>query len=141
MPLSFTLQPARLGSHARNLLYVAESPGKGRGVFTDSPLSKGDIIEVCPVILFDDWEEAQHIDATPLSHFYYRWTEGVNALALGYGSLYNHSYCPNAYYRRNYENQTLEFVALRDIRPGEEILINYNGDPNCKAPLWFACSD
>jgi SET domain-containing protein len=122
-------------------LYVAESPGKGRGIFTDNRILKGELIEACPVLLFDDREDARHIDATPLANYYYLWKEGINALALGYGSLYNHSYHPNAYYLRNYENQTLEIIALRDIAPGEEILINYNGDPSCKDPLWFPCSE
>ncbi|MCX7788441.1 MAG: SET domain-containing protein [Spirochaetes bacterium] len=127
--------------HTSSSLFVAESPGKGRGVFTEHRISKDQLIEACPVLLFNDGEDARHIDATPLGNYYYRWKDGFNALALGYGSLYNHSYHPNAYYRRNYANQTIEIVALRDIEPGEEILINYNGDPSCMDPLWFPCVD
>jgi SET domain-containing protein len=31
----------------------------------------------------------------------------------------------------------MEVVAIRDIHAGEEITINYNGDPENQAPLWF----
>lgn len=125
--------------YTSSFLFITESFSKGRGVFTRNGISKGQLIEACPVLLFDDEEHARHIDATPLSNYYYRWKDGINALALGYGSLYNHSYHPNAFYSKNYYNHTLEIVALRDITPGEEILINYNGDPSCKDPLWFSC--
>ena len=59
------------------------------------------------------------------------------ALALGYGSLYNHSYTPNARYFTNIENQSIDFYARKDIREGEEIMVNYNGDPEDQSPLWF----
>ena len=31
----------------------------------------------------------------------------------------------------------MEVIAIRDIQPGEEITINYNGDPESQDPLWF----
>ena len=36
------------------LLYVAESKGRGRGVFTKEVIPKGDVIEVCPVVIFSE---------------------------------------------------------------------------------------
>ncbi len=130
-----------IASHAltrvSSFLYIAISPKKGRGVFTSSYIRAGEVIEVCPVLLFNNEDDAHHIEVTPLANYYYRWDDERNAFVLGYGSLYNHSYKPNAYYRRNYTEQTMEFIALRDIQEGEEILINYNGHPNCMDPLWF----
>ena len=58
------------------------------------------------------------------------------ALALGYGSLYNHSYKPNARYD-DVGPQTKEFTALRDIQPGEEITVNYNAEPKSRSAVWF----
>ena len=58
------------------------------------------------------------------------------ALALGYGSLYNHSFRPNARYD-DVGPQTKEFTAMRDIAPGEEITVNYNGEPTSRAAVWF----
>lgn len=122
-------------------IYVAVSPGKGRGVFAAQKIGKEEIIEECPCLTFREGEEAEHIDRTPLECYYFRWKEGINAILFGYGSLYNHSYAPNALYRRNYDTSSMEFVALRDIEAGEEITINYNGRPDSKEPLWFCCSD
>ena len=31
----------------------------------------------------------------------------------------------------------LEFVAVRDIQPGEEICVNYNLDPDDQTPVWW----
>jgi hypothetical protein len=122
-------------------IFIAESPGKGRGVFAARKIQKDEIIEECPCLTFYEGEEAAHIDRTPLGCYYFRWNEGINAILFGYGSLYNHSYRPNALYRRNYEKLTMDFVALRDIETGEEITINYNGKPDSMDPLWFRCPD
>ena len=119
---------------------VRPAPGKGRGVFACRPISAGELIEQAPVLLFDDGDQAVSMDHTPLGSYYFRWTEGENAILFGYGSLYNHSYCPNARYDRNYGSETMDFLALRDISPGEEITINYNGRPDSPDPLWFACA-
>ena len=59
---------------------------------------------------------------------------------MGYGSLYNHSYRPNA--RCDDESgQTKVFRALREIAPGEEIVVNYNGEPEDETPVWFKVID
>ena len=61
---------------------------------------------------------------------------GTVAVALGYGSLYNHSYQPNARYDDE-SGQTKVFTAIRDIAPGEEIMVNYNGEPEDETPVGF----
>ena len=58
------------------------------------------------------------------------------ALALGYGSIYNHSFEPNARYTRVVPD-VLEFHATRTIKTDEEILINYHGDPAEIRPVDF----
>lgn len=54
------------------------------------------------------------------------------AIAFGFGSLYNHSYQPNARYVKRIAERTLDYVAIRDIQCGEEITVNYNGRPGCR---------
>jgi hypothetical protein len=54
----------------------------------------------------------------------------------GYGSLYNHSYRPNARYV-DLAGRTKVFTALRDIAAGEEITVNYNGEPGDVTPVGF----
>jgi SET domain-containing protein len=64
----------------------------------------------------------------------------AHGLALGHGSLYNHSYSPNAVYQIFEDDKELRVYARRAICTGEEITINYNGYPNDDSPLWFEVS-
>jgi SET domain-containing protein len=118
---------------------VKESPGKGRGVFARKNFKKGEIIETCPVIVFPE-EEVDAFEFTQLSNYYFAWGAASKeaAIALGYGSLYNHSYTPNAKYQKDFDNDILKYVCIRDIQEDEEITINYNWDPEDKTPVWFA---
>jgi hypothetical protein len=81
-------------------------------------------------------EFEEGIAGTSLANFCFAWSTCTVALALGYGSLYNHSFRPNARYEDVWP-QTKEFTALRDIEPGEEITVNYNGKPRSRAKVWF----
>lgn len=60
---------------------------------------------------------------------YYCWdsSKGDRAIALGYGSLYNHSFSPNAMYVRRLDEREMDIVAYRPAAAGEEICVNYNG--------------
>ena len=53
-------------------------------------------------------------------------------LALGYGSLFNHSTRPNINYRIHPENREISYsVGYRPIKRGEELLIYYGSN------VWF----
>ena len=99
---------------------------------------KGELIEAAPVIDMPQTER-NYIEKTKLLEYFFNWGEKNKdpAICLGYGSLYNHSYSPNAKFINNLDNRTIDFYALRDIQQGEEITVNYNGDPNCKSDVWF----
>ena len=119
-------------------IYVDPVSGKGRGVFAGEKITKDEIIESAPAIIFPelDWKQ---IEDTKFTYYCFLWGKDFKqgALVLGFGSLYNHSYKPNADYIRREESQTMDYVALRDIEEGEEITINYNGDLNDMSPMWF----
>ena len=121
-----------------NNLKIKKVKSKGRGVFADGDFAQGEIIEICPVIELPE-EDTSHIDRTKLYDYYFGWgTNGKSAaIALGYGSLYNHSYDPNAQYEKNYDKHVIVFRCLRNIGRGEEITVNYHGNPNDKTPVWF----
>lgn len=114
---------------------VVPIAGKGRGVVAARRILGGELIESAPVVLVPACETAK-LDGTVLDHYVYDWADGL-AIALGNGSIYNHSYTPNAIYARRLDTRALEYTALRDIDEGEEVLINYNGDANDRTPLWF----
>ena len=70
-------------------------------------------------------------------YFLWGWEDNECAIALGYGSLYNHAYDPNARYLVDIDHDAIEIIARRDIPAGEEITVSYNGDPEDQTPVWF----
>ncbi|MDR3638614.1 MAG: SET domain-containing protein [Isosphaeraceae bacterium] len=110
--------------------------GKGRGVFARRAIAEGEVIERVPVVLLAADEIRDRDGWIGLASYCFLWDTGRYALALGYGSLYNHSYQPNARYDDT-GRMTKIFTALRDIAPGEEITVNYNGDPEDLSPVGF----
>jgi len=120
------------------LICVKDAPGKGRGVFAQRNFKKGEVIETCPVIVLPP-EEIDNLELTQLYNYYFAWgvDSRAGAIALGYGSLYNHSYTPNAKYQKDFSNSLLKYVCIKDIKKDEEITINYNCDPEDKTPVWF----
>ncbi|TJY42599.1 SET domain-containing protein [Cohnella pontilimi] len=124
------------------MVKVEESPGKGRGVFAARDIEKGEIIERSPVIVIPK-EQRGLIRKTVLRRYVFRWGATMRdyAIALGVGSLFNHSYNPKAVYRNNHEEMCMEFEALVDIPEGTEITVNYNRDPNSNKPLPYDVID
>lgn len=119
-------------------LYIVDIEGKGRGVFTASDLKEGDIIEICPVIVIPA-VELSLIHKTVLHDYYFVWGEDSSScvIALGFGSLYNHEIFPNANFILDFEQLSIEIVAVRDISAGSEITINYHGENGDTEKLWF----
>jgi len=115
---------------------VKRTRGKGRGVFARRPIRKGEVIERVPVLILEERDYKKGMDTTLLAGYVFAWGEGQIALALGYGSLYNHSFKPNARYQ-DVRPRTKQFVALRAIKAGEEVTVNYNGTPKSRAKVWF----
>lgn len=111
---------------------------EGLGVFALKNFKKGELIEACPVLAFDT-KGRKNLEKTALSHYIYPWrsTRGAS-LVFGYGSIYNHSYSPNADWKQNFKNQTMEYRAVKPIKKGDEILVNYNGEPDDVTKIdWF----
>jgi uncharacterized protein len=114
---------------------VKESPGRGRGVFAAMPIRKGAVVERVPVLLVPLKDLVGGKMNPTLNTYLYQWTKKHFACCLGYGSLYNHSFEPNLSFK--YGRNTMTYKALRFIEVGEELTINYNGDPKDKTPVDF----
>lgn len=97
----------------------------GRGVFAGRLFRRGEVIEVCPVLRLPSG-----MPPDGLEYYVFKWgTEGKElAIALGYGSLYNHSPDPNAAFTTRYARAEVVFRATRDIAAGEQVLIDYGWD-------------
>lgn len=105
-----------------------------RGMIACEDIQKGGVIERCPVIRIPH-DERPHLYQTKLKNYYFEWTKTHDAIVLGYGSLINHSFTPNAAYRWDFRNNSMAYFAIRDIKKQEEVFINYNGDPEDMSAL------
>jgi len=119
-------------------LYIGQSEGKGRGVFTSAEIAADTIVETSPVIVMSKGERVL-LDQTLLHDYIFEW--GVNkeycCMAMGYVAVYNHSYQSNCEYEMDYELECIRIKTVRLINKGEELFINYNGDWNNSEPVWF----
>jgi SET domain-containing protein len=119
-----------------DLVYVKKVKGKGRGVFALKPIRKGTVIEKVPKMLLSPEMIVDGMQNPHLAKIYFIHDAKTLCVCLGYGSIYNHSYKPNAIYEDG-PSATMIFKAIRNIEADEEICINYNGDPVDKGPVGF----
>lgn len=119
-------------------LFIAPADNMGRGVFTSADIAKGTVIEISPVIVMTG-EERKLLDQTLLHDYIFEWGDDRKSccMALGYIPLYNHSYRSNGEYEMDFDDRTISVKAVRFIKAGEEVFINYNGRWNNTAPVWF----
>lgn len=119
-------------------LYIAPVAEKGRAIFTNEKIKANTVIEESPVIVMEKYDR-EHLDKTRLHDYIFEW--GVNkdkcCMALGYVSLYNHSYKSNCEYFMNFEEESIQIKTVRAIEKGEELTINYNGNWNDEKKVWF----
>ena len=124
--------------HPSGLIYCAQTQRKGRGIFAAKRIKKETLIEHAPMLITPP-SEWRHLGKTLFQYYVFGWDEKSDAagFVLGFGSLYNHSYDPNAYTQMDKRAKAMRYIALRDIQPHEEITINYNGEPDDETELWF----
>lgn len=122
-------------------IYIGQSKMRnaGRGVFARFDIKKGEIIESCPVILVPRHDTSNLNESILVTYFFYFGKDKERlAIVLGFGSIYDHSYEPNATYKIKMREKLIEFSAIKDIKKDSEITVNYNfGNPKDKTPLWF----
>ena len=136
---------------------IRESPIHGIGVFAVERLAPRELIEACPIILFHkDTMQLLDVECSTahtrgitmgsvtrhvLTEYPFRWKDGMQALAMGWGGIYNHlTDHPNAMWQRNFENRSLDFYTRKAIEPDEEICTRYMPVKNC-GDLWFLNED
>ena len=121
-----------------SFLTIGTSPKRGRGMFATKNIKKGTVIEISPVIVLTE-KERKTSEKTLLFHYVFEW--GVEkkkaALALGYVSLYNHSYDSNCEYEMEFSKKLMTIKTVKDVKKGDELFINYNAVPNDKTKVWF----
>ena len=124
-----------------NKIYISQSKiaNAGRGVFAGVNIKKGEIIESCPVIEILK-RDSENINLSMLVTYIYYLGKNKERMivALGFGSIYNHTFQPNAKYKEKYKEKVIDFIALNKIKKIDEITVNYSqGNHKDKNPLWF----
>ncbi len=118
------------------------SEKKGRGAFAKKSIKKDSIIDVAYVVPIPN-KDYKKIYKTILYNYCYIWEDPEhmpafrNAITLSVSQFINHSYDPNVKYLYDYENKAMEFIAIKDISVGEELVTNYNARIDDKSPMWF----
>ena len=111
-------------------IYIDKSSIHGWGVFAYEEIKEGEVFEECPVFTLP----IPKGESSPLLIDYrFNWPQGTEweeqVVSWGFGSLYNHSDDPNAYWISDLGRKTFKFIAVKNISPGQEIFIWY-GDSN-----------
>ncbi|MBL0056322.1 MAG: SET domain-containing protein-lysine N-methyltransferase [Chitinophagaceae bacterium] len=119
-------------------LYAGESLIHGRGVFTTRSFKPGEVIERAPLVLLNT-NDSEFLADSSLYHYYFMVENPKTPVAFGFGfsSLYNHAFPSNARYRIDLDRELIIITAHRPIRAGEEVTINYHGDPEDGSPVSF----
>ena len=119
-------------------LYIGTSGNKGKGVFTSVPIAANVLVEIAPVIVMSK-EERKLLDQTRLHDYIFEWGDNREqcCMALGYASVYNHSFRSNCEYEMDFEKNEMYIRTVAAIEKDAELFINYNGDFDDTTPLWF----
>ncbi|KAJ3788392.1 cytidine deaminase-like protein [Lentinula aff. detonsa] len=120
--MSFTAPEHLNGSDCR----IRHSEDKGKGVYASQKIQRNTVIEISPVLFVGIAEYEQHGNFDALDHHTYKWKDGRMAVALGLGSLFNHSNTPNVSYTMDPQTDSIRYETARDIYPDEELCIFYD---------------
>jgi SET domain-containing protein len=99
----------------------------GRGMFATQSIKKGEYIHYAEIVTLK-WSEMKNIKTLNQYTFYY--DQKYVALALGYGSLFNHSFNNNlkTWMVEKGNRWVIAFQATRPIKKGEQLFIYYGDD-------------
>lgn len=108
---------------------VKVSPFHGRGLFAARAIAPGTTIAAYPLLILSH-EDTATVRATLLHHYVFYVDENADsemraAVAFGEISMCNHSPNANADFTVDAEAQTVTLSANQAIRPGDEVLIDY----------------
>lgn len=117
--------------------YIKMTEEFGRGVYAERSITEGEVVEIAEVLILSEIDTLR-VNETALKDYTFVVNENVDytihgnndCLVLGHGELYNHSDTPNVKYDLINLNgrKQMYFTALRDIKPDEQLFIDYNAD-------------
>lgn len=102
-------------------IFVAKSSIHGYGVFTDSFIPKGTIIEECHHFPTEEKTRLDYIDY----RFSFPRGSVTTTMPAGFGAIYNHSDDPNIKWTTDIERNLFVFETIKDIAAGSELYSSY----------------
>lgn len=120
----------------KNLVALADTASKGRGIFALNDIPRGAIVLTCPYIVLG--RKGSPKSGTELEHYVFSFPftragkpyekSGLTALVFGEASLLNHSDDANCTWQWDILNRVHHTVAAREIAKGEELTYFYGWD-------------
>lgn len=113
---------------AQPKVFIKDTPKMGRGVFANTDLVKGEVVNVTPLLKLSPGD-LHFIEKTTLQYYVYSSPNdmcGDSYLALGIGSLFNNnSYSANIGYEIDTILNLITFKAEMDVKAGDQLFVNY----------------
>ena len=101
----------------------------GRGIFATEDIEENILIESAPVILChrNILQEVVHIHGkVSLSEYPFGWGKnGLMAISMGWGGIYNHSPRPNVKWLPNYDIESIEYRTVKPVKKGDQLFVRY----------------
>jgi SET domain-containing protein len=109
---------------------VRKSTIHGIGVFAKKSIKANEVLEEDHFVILKNFQKLPPL----LQEYIFGWTKDMPdakskaALVLGTGPLYNSSPKPNASWETSVKRNRFIFYAVKNIKAGEEILIDYGSE-------------
>ncbi len=109
-----------------NKIEIRKSSLQGYGVFCTKNIKEGELLEECHYLEVSDDEK--------LARYYYNWPRGEKfkkyTIPLGFGCIYNGTSSSgkeaNVDWKTDVDNDIFIFIAIKDIKKGSELLLDYD---------------
>lgn len=108
---------------------IIETSEFGRGLYAYATYFKDEIVFDAELLILSP-EDTKVVNTTDLKYYTFKYDETRDCLVLGDGEIFNHSDKPNVAYTlvEHEGRKIMRFTALRDIKDGEQMFIDYNAD-------------
>jgi len=104
---------------------IAKSPVHGRGMFATGRINRGTVLDRGYTVAFDDTPGER---AGIMDRYSFDYDGKRRCVVLGIASLCNHKFDANAEIEINEKLGTYRLIAIRPIKRGEEIFIDYGDE-------------
>lgn len=115
---------------------VKNTKNMGRGVFAACNINKKIVVEVSPCLKWNDRDQNLIQDSFLRFYVFEGTSRKDSVLALGVGSLFNHSNKPNVKYKYDTKRNVIVFTATRKIYKDEQLFVDYGYDPVQELRKW-----